>query len=283
MNFDLFSPYIRVAMKSYINAPFTITERIIFDFEIIYIEAGKWKLTIYGKEYLCEKDSVLFIPPDTPHIIELFNNTNVSQPHIHFDVIYDKYSPSVYVSFKKKSEMSYNEKLMIRENILDLPSPILKVSDLKYFKKIFYEIIDSFQDKNPLYQLDCKEKMLSLLKYLLCENTISTFNYRNSNNIIYSIKSYIDHNYQNNITLEMLEKQFSYNKYYISRLFTKEYGTSIINYCQTLKLQQAKDYLKSGLSITKISEMLSFSSIYSFSRFFKNATGMYPTDYKQSK
>ncbi len=266
-------------MHSCLNAPFIIRERIIFDFEIIYIEKGRWKLTIYGKEYICEENSVVFIPPDTPHIIESVDGISVSQPHIHFDTIYDGFSPYVYVSFKLKKDMTEEEKLMIRENILKLPSPMLKVSDIEYFKELFFDVIDTFQKKASLYRLESKAKMLMLLKYLISENTDFEGLEEHQPEPIFMIKSYIDNNFQSDISLEMLEKQFSYNKYHISRLFKKEYNISIIAYLQSLKLKKAEEYLCMGMSATETSERLSFSSIYSFSRFFKNKTGMSPTEY----
>jgi len=283
MNFDSFSPYVRTAMHSYLEAPYKIRNRIIFDYEVIYIEKGKMNVIMYDKSHICEAGTVIFIPPDTPHILESVDAVNVSQPHIHFDVTYDKLSPEVYVSFKRKEDMSDKEKLMIRKNILNLPSPVLKVSNIERFKDLFFGVIDCFQEKLQLYQLDCKAKMLLLLKFLLIENNNDVSPDTHSVELISTIKNYIDNNFKNNITLEMLEKQFSYNKYHLSRMFKRKYGIAIITYTQNLKLEAAKEYLKRELSITEISDKLNFSSIYSFSRFFKNKTGIAPLEYKMLK
>ena len=66
-------------------------------------------------------------------------------------------------------------------------------------------------------------------------------------------------------------------------MFKRKYGIAIITYTQNLKLEAAKEYLKRELSITEISDKLNFSSIYSFSRFFKNKTGIAPLEYKMLK
>ena len=59
MNFDLFSPYVRVAMYSELEAPFKIKRRVIFDYELIFLAEGKWKLTVNETSYLCKKHDVL--------------------------------------------------------------------------------------------------------------------------------------------------------------------------------------------------------------------------------
>ncbi|MBE6688541.1 MAG: hypothetical protein E7588_04590 [Ruminococcaceae bacterium] len=60
MNKNEFSPYIRVAVHSTIIAPFTINDRVIFDYEIILVADGKCKITVDNIEYLCKKMMLYF-------------------------------------------------------------------------------------------------------------------------------------------------------------------------------------------------------------------------------
>ena len=60
MNKNEFSPYIRVAMFSTLTAPFKISERIIFDYEIILVNDGVCKITLDNTEYICKKNDVIF-------------------------------------------------------------------------------------------------------------------------------------------------------------------------------------------------------------------------------
>ena len=106
MNLNEFSPFIRVAMESILTAPFKINQRVIFDYEIILIESGKWKLTLENKEYICKENDVILIRPGQSHIIESLGNILVSQPHIHFDITYDNFSDKIYVSFKDITQFS---------------------------------------------------------------------------------------------------------------------------------------------------------------------------------
>ena len=282
MDLNSFSPYVRVAMHSKIEAPFVIRERTLFDFEIILIEDGMWNLNIYSKDFLCKKNDVIFIPPDTQHTISSVGDSPVSQPHIHFDVTYDITSPDVYVSFIPKYKMTEQQISMIRENALySLPSPFLNIPDIEYFKRIFFDIIEANTQKKDFYQLKCKEKMLRLLEYILRENSKNrNTNPNTSDKIIELVKDYLDQNYHNIITLEKLELQFSYNKFYLSRMFSEKYSCPIMKYYNNLRLSAAKRYLEKGKSVTEVSDLLNFSSIYAFSRFFKNRAFIAPSKYQ---
>lgn len=287
MNLNEFSPFIRVAMKSFLTAPFKINQRVLFDYELIIIESGKWKLTLENKEYICKENDVILIRPRQKHTIESIGNISVSQPHIHFDIIYDNFSEQIYVSFKDETQFSKTEMQMIRTDIFNpfnLSSPILKITNLIYFKNIFYHIISTFETKPLMFQLLYKQQLLELLTYIIKENfsemvLTEKLPKQVTENIAYVIKEYIDHNYYAVITLDTLEKQFHYSKFSISKNFTKCFGISVIRYYNTLRLEAAKNMLKNGLSVTEIVNDLNFSSIYMFSRLFKNNTDLSPTKY----
>ena len=53
-------PYIRRTMRS-VLPPFTrIRQRIIFDYELLYIESGEVTLTYNGRTFLCRAGEVWF-------------------------------------------------------------------------------------------------------------------------------------------------------------------------------------------------------------------------------
>ena len=96
------------------------------------------------------------------------------------------------------------------------------------------------------------------------------------------IRSYIAENCTQIISLDSLAEQFSINKYTLMRNFQKCYGTTVINFYNAKRIEYAKELLEEGeLTISEISEKLSFADIYTFSRFFKNATDISPSDYRK--
>ena len=238
-------------------------------------------------KYICEPGTYILLRPGVPHTIEFKGREFISQPHIHFDTVFDELSEKVYISFHRSlNDVPKNERgYLRRDNIPEFPSPILKISDKTEFERLFFSVIETFQKKESWYILECKIKMLKLLKMIISDNAENiSFTKADfvSGKDIPSIKNYLDSNYKNIITLETLEKQFHYDRFYILKMFKKQYGISIMKYYDNLRVEAAKRYLKKGLSVSQITEKLNAGSIYSFSRFFKNKTGYSPTEYAKT-
>ena len=101
--------------------------------------------------------------------------------------------------------------------------------------------------------------------------------------LVTAVKNYIDNNYISVITLDSLSKQFYFNKYTLLRKFKAMYGKSIISYYRDKRIAYIKNALETtSISISYLSEKLSFSVIYSFSRFFRIHAGCSPTVYRKA-
>ncbi|MGI5960070.1 MAG: AraC family transcriptional regulator [Massiliimalia sp.] len=276
------NPYLRIAMYSTLKGPFQIGPRILFDYELIYIQKGSWKLTFLEQTRICGPGDVLLFCPGQRHTLE--SQEDVLQPHIHFDLVWDQNSPAVPISFRDLPEFSPAERKLIRPNLLEsqlLHSPILKISDLTRFEQLFFDVIDHYQ-KLPVDSLALKAKTLLLLNELFEDNlSPSPPSQPASHSLLSSVKNYIDQNCAAVITLDHLAAFFHYNKYYIAKQFQRQYGYSPIAYYHHQKINRAKELLKAGISVSQVSDTLSFSSIYAFSRFFKQQTGQSPTQYQK--
>ena len=280
-------PYIRVAMHSTLIAPFVINERSIYDYEIIFVKDGKCKITIEGITYTAEKNQVVFFRPGIKHKLESIDGIDFVQPHIHFDAVYNKNSEQTTVSFKSIDNMTQYELSLIQEDVFEkYDIPYLFVpEDTQKFQKLLFEIIELFSARKYNYELICKAKMLELINVILKQfdgKKADTNTTMQSTAVL--VKSYIDNNFQFNISLDFLSEQFYTNKFTLMRNFKAAYGKNIIEYYRTKRIEYAKNMLKTtNLSVHSIGEQLNFTDIYSFSRFFKSYTGMSPVEYKKLK
>ncbi|MBQ6998349.1 MAG: helix-turn-helix transcriptional regulator [Clostridia bacterium] len=282
------SPYIRVAMQSTLISPFIIRKRVIFDYEIIFVEDGECNIIIDGVSHLCKKNNVVLLRPGVPHQFECINKTNFVQPHIHFDLIYNDKSEETFISYKAKDKMTDYELSLIQKDILkeiNIPN-VFTPYDIEKFKKIFYKIIELFQNKGYNYEFLYKAKMLELIDLIFRqfepskpeESTTSIID-----DCITPIKSYIENNYLELITLDSLSKQFYVNKYTLLRRFKALYNQNIMEYYRNLRLEYAKEQLlQTDIPIKIIYEKLNYSDIYSFSRFFKSRIGCSPRLFRQN-
>ncbi len=85
------------------------------------------------------------------------------------------------------------------------------------------------------------------------------------------------------ISLDEICYRLGFSKSYVKVQFKKKTGTSVIQYYISLKIDKAKKLLsQQKYTITEISDMLGFNSVYYFSRQFKLNTDMSPTEYIKS-
>lgn len=104
---------------------------------------------------------------------------------------------------------------------------------------------------------------------------------RYSNDIVCDVLNYLEINLCRKITIEEIAFKFSYDRYYIMKLFKKEIGMSIISFINHLRIYRSIICIQNeNYSITRISIMYGFYSIEYFSEIFRQIMGVSPRDYK---
>lgn len=279
MNVHDVNPYIRVAMPSRLPPDYQIKERVIFDYELIYVEDGNFSFSYAGKPYLCRQGAFIFIRPGIPHSF-LTAKEGVSQPHIHFDICYAADSKDVFVSFKNFPDLSPAEKKLIRKDVFaEYPkSPFVHFEDAAQLLPLFYEIVDPH---TPLHTLRKKALMTEILNRLILDNFPACFSEEIAPvSPAAQLKNYIDAGQGLSSSLDDFANQFSYSKFYLEKQFKQLFGIPIIAYQTQKRMEVAKGMLETT-SITNTAKELGFSSIHTFSRAFKAYWGCTPSQYRK--
>lgn len=98
------------------------------------------------------------------------------------------------------------------------------------------------------------------------------------------ILEYIDENYTQKITLEMLADMFLLSKQHIGRLFRTYLNTTVTHYVNDLKLSHAPELLcQTVLNINEIAQYLGYSNTNYFSRLFKDKYSVCPSEFKPTQ
>lgn len=269
------NPYIRIATRSVLPAGIEIGPRIIFDYELIYLESGALTFHYNGTDYICQKGNFIFIRPGITH--RFFGITqDVSQPHIHFDITCLKNSPVVPISYKSAPDLTVQEKTLIREDLFRNypPKPFVSFRDKEAVLSLFYRIIDS----PPTRVLSQKAGLIQLLEQLIADNFDDMLKAAAPPYPVEkALKDYLDAGQGMTSDLDDIARQFHYSKYYLDRKFQSQYGISIVAYRNRLRMQTAKKLLEQD-SVSAVAQKLGFSSIYVFSRAFKTYFGFAPSD-----
>lgn len=281
-----FTPYIRVALDSYVPSSFYLN-RAIYDYEIIYLMEGELLISVDGQDYKCVPDDIIFLKPKKDHILKSLSNAIIHQPHIHFDFYTEENSPDVKVSFKKIEQMTSEEKSLFREDIseknnLELPT-IIRLKNPITIRQLLFEIIKEFDQKLPSYETAMQGLFLQLWSHLNRE-----FNWQKNVEVqkhwdeLQHLKAYLSFNLDKDLSLDDLEKIANISKYHLIRIFKEAYGITPIKYHQSSRIEKAKELAQyTNLSLNEISERIGFKSIHSFSRAFKNIEGVSPSFYRK--
>ena len=95
------------------------------------------------------------------------------------------------------------------------------------------------------------------------------------------IEQYINRKKEKNITLDSVAEQFHISRYYLSHLFRKSTGFSLIQYLTQRRIGEAQILLQSSeKSVADISLMTGFSSSSYFNNVFRRYVGMTPIQYR---
>jgi AraC-like DNA-binding protein len=287
MDINSISPYIRVAWDSKVEAPWHMKERVIFDYEILFVKSGYAEIIIDSIKYDANPGDIFLFRPKESHSIQICGSEAFHQPHIHFDLFYDDNSEKVKVSFKSFDQMEEYEKELFRKDALkdlniNIPSKIV-LENTDYFERTLNLIIQEFQGKKPFYEITVKGLLTDLLTYLFRENyyknnTIALGPQKN----LESIRLYLISRAKESISLDDISQLFNISKYHLVRLFKKIYGVTPMHYFMIIKIEEAKKFLTfSDLNVTEIAYMLGFESVHSFSRSFSNLEGISPSMYRK--
>lgn len=97
-----------------------------------------------------------------------------------------------------------------------------------------------------------------------------------------NVMHYLDEHYAETISLDYLAERFYISKYYLSREFKKEFGTTIIQYILTKKITNAKELLRySNASIEDIAQLCGIDDASYFNKVFKKMEGCTASEYRK--
>ncbi|MBR1970658.1 MAG: helix-turn-helix domain-containing protein [Clostridia bacterium] len=98
---------------------------------------------------------------------------------------------------------------------------------------------------------------------------------------IEKVEEYIKSNYHNSaLSVEMIANTFNIHPSYLSSLYKKQRGITLIGYIEKIRIEKAIELLtKENYNINEISSKVGFSNSTSFRRSFKKIKGTSPTKY----
>ena len=104
-----------------------------------------------------------------------------------------------------------------------------------------------------------------------------------SNQHVRKVESFIDANYMQPITVELIANRMNLDRRYLTRLFKEKTGQTIQEYLISVRLKEACEYLLQGFDVHETASLCGYEDTSNFSRMFKKHYGLSPAYWKRER
>ncbi|OME75819.1 hypothetical protein BK120_30545 [Paenibacillus sp. FSL A5-0031] len=145
---------------------------------------------------------------------------------------------------------------------------------------LFKSLIEAHQAEASSNPFEAQKLLLELLyEVLIAGHKTPYYDYATP---VQKAVQYIKENYSTKLQRNFLAHLTGYHPHYLSKQFNKEMGQSISDFILQLRVDKAKELLSITSShINEIAAIVGYQDALYFSRKFKQATGMHPSNFRQ--
>ena len=286
--FSVINPHINWALYDTVNTPWIMKERIIFDYEFLFVKDGDMHFTIEDQSYETKPGELYLFRPGQRHSITALQGDFVIQPHVHFDLVQYDDQDSYYINYKNRDQMTEEELRRVHPDIMaelfpNFPSRLV-LNDPRYVELLLFDVIQNFKNQeDPYRSLQLKWSFLKLFTYLLKEaNYLSKNDHDEKEKLAEQIRNFLENNLRRQVRMEELSRLFHMDASYLGRIFREKYQISPMKYHQMLRLNKSREMLiYTNATITDVAQRMGFKTVYDFSRAFKRQEGISPAQVRK--
>lgn len=226
------------------------------NFELIYVISGEITLTINGSQFLLSAGEFALVFPND------------------FHSYYTETTSRIWIGVFSS----------------DFVGEFTKFVKNKHAKTPVFVCEPQIQEFAQSYLITDSTPDIFILKsvlYAVCRdflNTVPLSNVKKDKNFIYDIITYMEQNFQKEVSLEKIAEAFGYEYHYLSRQFHQHFHMNFKQFLNIYRIDYARDQLiHTDASITDIAHASGFQTVRTFNRVFLEQTGMTPSEYRENK
>lgn len=256
-----------------IDSPFDILTHIHDCYELFFFISGDLTYYIEGQAYKLSPYDLIITNSRELHRIVFDSDALYERKYIHFKPEYissfqtEDYNMLTCIENRKLGHFNRISATDVRNSKIDLlwekieenavsPSPENQILMKSYFVQMLIQINQVFEMYNhPLVeQHKYDEKVVRILDF-------------------------INKNLDKKITLDLLQRTFFVNKYYLCHSFKRSTGFTVIEYVTYKRVMWSMDLLVTGMSALNVAHTVGFGDYSTFYKAFKSITGSSPRQY----
>lgn len=263
--------------------------------EFVYADKGETLITSGTTEFRLKAGELYFHQPNEFHAVRSDGQIAPNLIVISFDLSTSNKS-DLQLSAKKQL-FSLSDRILL----IDQAERRLLASIIQEAKQSFdCRLDDPYLTTMPLkanlplgsgqmIRLHLEEFLIHLLrrfehtKQTTYAQKTASYKLKNTEETLDMITNYLKQHLHEQVSLEQVCHDNLIGRTQLQKLMKEQFDMGVINYFHQLKIEEAKQQIRSGLlNFTQISAGLGYQSVQYFSRQFKKLTGMTPTEYSSS-
>ncbi|MDO4339401.1 MAG: AraC family transcriptional regulator [Eubacteriales bacterium] len=244
--------------------PHTSKREGLISFLFFVVTDGSGKLAYSGQEYSLRTGDCIFIDCRKPYSHHSSEKDLWSLKWVHF------YGPNINGIYDKYTERGGR--------------PAFRPDNIDSFSVIIDTIFSIAGSEDYIRDMHINEKITSLLTLIMEESWSPEASMRTGlkKQSLQHVKTYLEEHYQERITLDRLAEEFYINKFYLTRVFKEQFGTTVLSYLDHIRITHAKRLLRfSELTIEEIGREVGVHEPGYFNRVFKKVEGITPGEYRK--
>lgn len=242
------------------------------EIELIILLQGEIEVSTDGKNYILEKDDMMIINSNVGHATLARKPDSIAMViHLdpkYFNSYYDDYHLLEF-SLISNNEMRHKEHFnQIRRITIDMIKNIKGTTPIEkiYFESLLHQLVAILVKEFPPKEISVREMNVN----------------KNKTDSLKKIIQYIDNNFKDRITLELLSKKFGYHSSYISQIIKQQLGINYYEYLTRIRLREATYALMNmDKKISDIALSYGFSDVKAFNTTFRDNFGKVPSEYRK--
>ena len=226
------------------------------------VNSGSGVLEYSGREYELQQGSCVFIDCKKPYSHHPNADDLWSLTWCHF------YGPSMSSIYNKYCERGGRA--------------VFEPSENGDFTSVLDELISLSKSSDYMRDMLINEKLSTLLRLVMAESwhpEDKALPVKKAS--VLEVKAFLDENYKDQITLDLLCAKFYISKHYLTHSFKEQFGMSITSYLLSVRITHAKQLLRfTNKSVEEIGYEVGIGAPHYFSRVFKEVEGLSPVQYR---
>ena len=244
------------------------------DFEIIYVKRGIVRIDIDKSCHYAKEGEVYFIQPHVAHSITLDGHTSARNEFHHYIINFD----NTMIGDGNDLVLAFLKSIRIDTKVN------LSVSSLSLFPKMRKWDIE----KPEGYEVFLKTALLQIINEIILTkqyiklSALPNISAEKNANSVNHIVTYIEHHYQEAISVDELSDMVGYSASHLHRIFKAQMGVGIVEYLNKYRIDKACiELLQTSKSITQVATDCGFLYVQNFSKTFKAYMDISPLQYRK--